>query len=81
MSRQQRIDAAYGRRGGNWRDDNTDLHLDRCPRCAVCGLPMICGQKDRHGVCSPKLTCCGAYSDLVPDLVKHAKQHAELVNA
>lgn len=78
MSRQQRIDATYGRRGGNWRDDNNDLDIKRCPKCSVCGLPMVCGQKVRHGICSPLMPCCDARVDLVPDKAKHAKQHAEI---
>lgn len=76
MSRQQRIDAAYGRRGGGWSDST--VNTGKAPRCSVCGLPMVAGQRERHGVCSPPMPCCGAYSDLVPDLKLHAKQHAQV---
>lgn len=78
MTRQQKIDMAYGRRGGHWRDNNEDLRIDRCPRCSVCGLPMVVGQKVRHGVCSPLMPCCDARQDMVRDKDLHAKQHAEL---
>lgn len=47
------------------------------PPCNVCGMPMLGGQKKRHGVCSPKLPCCDAHEDLVGDLREHAKQHRE----
>ena len=46
--------------------------------CEVCGLPMLAGQTRRHGVCSPKLSCCGAFEDLVGDPAEHARQHAEI---
>ena len=38
---------------------------------------MLAGQKKRHGVCSPKLSCCDAHVDLV-DLKPHMAQHAEV---
>jgi hypothetical protein len=47
------------------------------PPCAECGRPMLGGQRKRHGVCSPRLRCCGAHEDLVPDLMKHAADHAD----
>lgn len=47
------------------------------PPCEVCGLPMLAGQKARHGVCSPKLSCCGSHQDLVGDIDEHHRQHAE----
>lgn len=48
------------------------------PPCEVCGRPMLGGQRRRHGICSPKLSCCGAFEDLVPDIVEHRRQHAEI---
>lgn len=68
-------DLVYGRRGGGWKDGDP---LDTSPRCEVCGDPMVAGQKRRHGVCSPRLECCGAYTDLVGPLDVHAKAHREL---
>ena len=47
------------------------------PPCQECGRPMLAGQKKRHGVCSPKLSCCDAHVDLV-DLKPHMAQHAEV---
>lgn len=44
------------------------------PPCEVCGEMMLGGQRRRHGVCSPRLSCCGAHVDLV-DVDDHAKQH------
>ena len=45
--------------------------------CCECGLPMLAGQRRRHGVCSQVLDCCGAHVDLVRDLAAHAKDHRE----
>lgn len=79
MSKQQRRDAAYGRRGGGWSD--SDGQGATGPACSVCGRPMVVWQKGRHGVCSPRLECCGAYTDLVADLAAHAKAHQEMETA
>lgn len=75
MSSQRTRDVVYGRRGGRW----SDSPVSRVPakRCEVCGLPMLVGQKDRHGVCSPPLDCCGAPVDLVGDVVAHRRMHLE----
>lgn len=78
MSVQQRRDAAYGRRGGGWSD--SDGSGATGPPCEVCGRPMVARQKHRHGVCSPLMECCGAYSDLVADKAAHAKAHREMAN-
>tara|TARA_R110000782_G_scaffold72403_1_gene144991 strand:- start:430 stop:561 length:132 start_codon:yes stop_codon:yes gene_type:complete len=39
---------------------------------------MLAGQKGRHGVCSPKMGCCDARSDLVRNPTEHKAQHAEM---
>ena len=69
-------DLVYGRRGGGWRDNGAAPETARA--CAVCGGPMLGGQQRRHGVCSPLLACCGHHEDLVGDLARHVKQHAEV---
>lgn len=77
MSRQQARDLAFGRRGGGWSDANGTI-IDDAPRCEVCREPMVAGQRRRHGVCSPRLECCGAYEDLLgPDVTvaKHLADH------
>ena len=76
MTRQNARDLAFGRRGGGWAENSAPA--DRGRPCQVCGKPMLAGQRNRHGVCSPRLECCGAYTDLVPGLDKHAKAHAEM---
>ncbi len=48
------------------------------PPCSECGRPMLAGQKGRHGVCSPKMGCCDARSDLVRNPTEHKAQHAEM---
>lgn len=52
--------------------------LQQARKCNVCERPMLLGQKERHLMCSPLMTCCDTPEDLVPDKVKHAKQHAEV---
>lgn len=55
-----------------------DLERGRTgPPCEVCGGPMQVGQRRRHYACSPRLECCGAFSDLVPDIAQHRADHAE----
>lgn len=71
-------DLVYGRRGGGWKEGGP---LDMSPRCEECGEPMVGGQKRRHGVCSPRLECCGAYEDLLGPGVtveKHRADHREV---
>ena len=75
MSAQNRRDLAFGRRGGGWSDADASAVIRPCGEC---GRPMLGGQRHGHGVCSPRLPCCGAYTDLVPDLDKHAAAHAEM---
>lgn len=70
-------DKLYGRRGGNWVDGDGNTLAG--PPCGECGEPMILGQKVRHAVCSPPTECCGWPIDLIADMPKHMKQHAELV--
>jgi len=77
VSKQNARDLHYGRRGGGW----SDAIPSEARACEVCGGPMLGGQRRRHGVCSPRLECCGAFVDLVPDLDKHAKAHAEVAAA
>lgn len=79
MSRQNARDMRYGRRGGGWIDGTLDTST--APSCEVCGGPMLGGQRRRHGVCSPRLDCCGAYTDLVGDMAKHVKAHQEIAAA
>lgn len=75
MSAQNARDLAFGRRGGGWSDADVEAIVRSCE---VCGRPMLGGQRKRHGVCSSRLECCGAYTDLVRDIDKHAADHAEM---
>lgn len=70
-----KTDKMYGRQGGRFRDDGAKPNLDG-PPCSVCSGPMIAGQKDRHGVCSPPLPCCGWPEDMVGDVKVHIAAHA-----
>ena len=69
-------DKLYGRRGGNWISGEGGSRTG--PPCSVCGEPMVVGQKVRHGVCSPPSECCGYPIDLIHDMPRHLKQHAEM---
>lgn len=75
MTAQNARDLAFGRRGGGWSDAEV---VSIVRSCEACGRPMLGGQLKRHGVCSPRLGCCGAYTDLVRDLDKHAADHVEM---
>jgi len=49
MTARQRLDAAYGRRGGSvLLGPPPQL---KGPRCVECGQPMLAGQQIRHYVC------------------------------
>ena len=76
MSERQRLDAAYGRRGGHIQTGKP-RDLANAPRCEECGGAMTVGQKRRHHLCSPLMECCDAHTDLIPDKKAHAKLHAE----
>lgn len=69
-------DLVYGRRGGGWSDSSGIVDG---PPCEVCRGPMLGGQRRRHGVCSPRLDCCGAYEDLLGSTIaKHQAAHREV---
>ena len=46
-------DTRHGRRGGGWieGDPNERPRAVDAPRCPVCDLPMMVGQRNGHGVC------------------------------
>jgi hypothetical protein len=49
----KRTDLVYGRRGGNWVPDGKTPPINpaRAPRCDVCAMPMVLGQRERHNIC------------------------------
>lgn len=81
MSREG-LDARHGRQGGRVVPFDLEVapvseRIARAPRCEVCGGPMMLGQRRYHFACSPPLSCCGVPVDLVPDPVKHKREHLE----
>ena len=45
-------DLVYGRQGGRVvSGDRTLIDPATCPRCTICGEPMVLGQRNAHIVC------------------------------